>query len=41
MIHHIKPVVKGAPDTFIVGDMPFGSIQRKYRAGYLQQVTAC
>lgn len=25
MIHHIKPVVKGAPDTFIVGDMPFGS----------------
>jgi len=22
MIHHIKPVVKGAPDTFIVGDMP-------------------
>ena len=25
MIHHTKPVVKGAPDTFIVGDMPFGS----------------
>ena len=25
MIHHIKPVVKGAPNTFIVGDMPFGS----------------
>jgi len=25
MIHHIKPVVKGAPETFIVGDMPFGS----------------
>jgi 3-methyl-2-oxobutanoate hydroxymethyltransferase len=25
MIHHIKPVVKGAPDTFVVGDMPFGS----------------
>ena len=25
MIHHIKPVVKGAPDTFIIGDMPFGS----------------
>lgn len=25
MIHHIKPVVKGAPHTFIVGDMPFGS----------------
>ena len=25
MIHHIKPVVKGAPDTFIIGDIPFGS----------------
>lgn len=25
MIHHIRPVVKGAPETFIVGDMPFGS----------------
>ncbi len=25
MIHHIKPVVKGAPHTFVVGDMPFGS----------------
>lgn len=25
MVHHIKPVVKGAPDTWIVGDMPFGS----------------
>lgn len=25
MIHHTKPVVKGAPNTFIVGDMPFGS----------------
>lgn len=25
MIHHIKPVVKGAPKTIIVGDMPFGS----------------
>lgn len=27
MIHHIRPVVKGAPDTFIVGDMPFGSYE--------------
>ncbi len=27
MIHHTRPVVKGAPDTFIVGDMPFGSYQ--------------
>jgi len=25
MIHHIKPVVKGAPSAHIVGDMPFGS----------------
>jgi 3-methyl-2-oxobutanoate hydroxymethyltransferase len=25
IIHHTKPVVKGAPNTFIVGDMPFGS----------------
>ncbi|ATW26295.1 3-methyl-2-oxobutanoate hydroxymethyltransferase [Candidatus Formimonas warabiya] len=25
MIHHIKPVVKGAPNSFVVGDLPFGS----------------
>jgi 3-methyl-2-oxobutanoate hydroxymethyltransferase len=25
MIHHIKPVVRGARNTFVVGDMPFGS----------------
>lgn len=25
MIHHIKPVVKGAPNKFVIGDMPFGS----------------
>ena len=25
MIHHIKPVVLGAPNTFVVGDMPVGS----------------
>lgn len=25
MISFIKPVVKGAPDTFVIGDMPFGS----------------
>ena len=28
MIHHIRPVVKGAPNTFIAGDMPFGSYQK-------------
>ncbi|MBE6036284.1 MAG: 3-methyl-2-oxobutanoate hydroxymethyltransferase [Clostridiales bacterium] len=27
MIHHIRPVVKGAPNTWIIGDMPFGSYQ--------------
>ncbi|MGI6204445.1 MAG: 3-methyl-2-oxobutanoate hydroxymethyltransferase [Anaerovoracaceae bacterium] len=27
MIHHIRSVVKGAPTTFVVGDMPFGSYQ--------------
>ncbi|MGI6065309.1 MAG: 3-methyl-2-oxobutanoate hydroxymethyltransferase [Bacillota bacterium] len=27
MIHHIKPVVKGAPNCFVVGDLPFGSYQ--------------
>jgi len=25
IIHHCKPVVRGAPNTFVVGDMPFGS----------------
>mgnify|MGYP000944734308 CR=1 FL=1 len=25
MIYHIKNVVKGAPETFVVGDMPFGA----------------
>jgi 3-methyl-2-oxobutanoate hydroxymethyltransferase len=27
MIHHTRPVVKGAPETWVVGDMPFGSYQ--------------
>ncbi|MBQ1406822.1 MAG: 3-methyl-2-oxobutanoate hydroxymethyltransferase [Eubacterium sp.] len=27
MVHHIKCVTKGAPNTFVVGDMPFGSYQ--------------
>ena len=25
MVYHIKHVVKGAPNTFVVGDMPFGA----------------
>lgn len=25
MLHHIRPVVKGAPNTWVIGDMPFGS----------------
>ena len=27
IIHHIRPMVKGAPNTFTAGDMPFGSYQ--------------
>ena len=33
MIHHIKAVVKGAPNTFVVGDMPFGSYQGNSKEG--------
>ena len=25
MIQYTRPVVKGAPNTFVIGDMPFGS----------------
>ena len=27
MVHHTRPVVKGAPNTWVIGDMPFGSYQ--------------
>ncbi|MBW3619554.1 MAG: 3-methyl-2-oxobutanoate hydroxymethyltransferase [Actinobacteria bacterium] len=27
MLHHTRAVVRGAPNTFVVGDMPFGSYQ--------------
>ncbi|QQK08924.1 3-methyl-2-oxobutanoate hydroxymethyltransferase [Miniphocaeibacter halophilus] len=37
MIHHIKPVVLGAPNTFVVGDMPFGS----YNASIEQAINSC
>lgn len=34
MLHHIRPVVRGAANTFIVGDMPFGS----YNAGVSEAI---
>ncbi|NMA75526.1 MAG: 3-methyl-2-oxobutanoate hydroxymethyltransferase [Bacteroidales bacterium] len=42
MVHHLRPVVKGAPNTFIVGDLPFMSynITREdaiYNAGRLMK----
>lgn len=33
MIHHIKPVVLGAPTPLIVGDMPFGSYNESKEQG--------
>lgn len=46
MLHHIKPVVKGAPNTFVVGDMPFGSYnvskeQAVENANRLYKETGC
>ena len=46
MIHHIRPVVKGAPNTFVVGDMPFGSYnesipQAIHEAGRMVKETGC
>jgi len=35
MLHHIRPVVKGAPGTFVIADMPFGS----YQVGPEQAIT--
>ena len=46
MIHHIKPVVKGAPDTFVIGDMPFGSYnesieQAIHNCSWMMKETLC
>jgi len=46
MVHHTRAVVKGAPDTFIVGDMPFGSYhvsceQAIENAARLMKETGC
>ena len=35
MIHHIRPVVRGAPTPLIVGDMPFGSYNESKRQGIM------
>jgi 3-methyl-2-oxobutanoate hydroxymethyltransferase len=32
MLHHLKAVVRGAPDSFILADMPFGSISSTEKA---------
>ncbi len=46
MVHHTRPVVKGAPDTWIIGDMPFGSYnesdaQAVHNASRLIKETNC
>jgi 3-methyl-2-oxobutanoate hydroxymethyltransferase len=46
MVHHTRAVVQGAPDTFIVGDMPFGSYhisceQAIENAACLMKETGC
>ena len=46
MIHHTKPVVKGAPNTFIISDLPFGSYniddsQAIYNSNRLIKETGC
>ena len=35
MIHHIRPVVRGAPNAMIVGDMPFGSYNQAKEQGIM------
>lgn len=46
IIHHTKPVVKGAPNTFIISDLPFGSYsiddsQAIYNSTRLIKETSC
>lgn len=46
IIHHTKPVVKGAPDTFVVADLPFGTYnvsieQAVENANRLYKETGC
>lgn len=38
MLHHCKAVRRGAPDAFIVGDMPFGSYQLSTREALLNGI---
>ncbi len=38
MIHHAKAVRRGAPDTFIIGDMPYGSYQTGVRDAVLNGI---
>ncbi|WP_457577958.1 3-methyl-2-oxobutanoate hydroxymethyltransferase [Desulfomarina sp.] len=38
MIHHAKAVRRGAPDTFVIGDMPYGSYQTGVRDAVLNSI---
>jgi 3-methyl-2-oxobutanoate hydroxymethyltransferase len=38
MIHHARAVRRGAPDTFVIGDMPYGSYQTGVRDAVLNGI---